>query len=330
MGAKGSRGAGRKAPWGAMVLAAALGALPGAQGREATGYLAKEREAQERRQRAWTPGTKLRDCPVCPEMVVAAAGSFRMGTPPEGVGSIGLLHEGPAHEVTIGRPFAVGVYEVTRGELARFVSETGRSMGDSCWTYEGGEWEERSGRHWMSPGYSQTDSHPVVCVDWNDAKAYVRWLSGKTGHEYRLPSEAEWEYVARARTGTSRYWGEGESDQCRHANGADASADFGLWAGCDDGFSRAAPVGSFAPNGYKLHDVLGNVSEWVEDCWAGSYHGAPRDGSTRRYGDCSSHILRGGSWFDAPWNLRAAYRDTACTGFRSSDAGFRVARTLTP
>ena len=275
----------------------------------------------------WEVGEVFRDCPGCPEMVVVSSGSFEMGSPES---EAGRFDDEELHEVTIARPFAVGVHEVTRGEFARFVSATGRSMGNACFVYEGGQWEKRSGRHWKSPGFRQTDDHPVVCVNWNDAKAYVRWLSGKTGKKYRLLSEAEWEYVARAGTRTARYWGEGESGLCRYANGADASTDFDWRTGCNDGHARTAPVGSFHANGYQLHDVLGNVTEWVEDCRNDSYAGAPRDGSAWESGECSRRVLRGGSWVDAPRNLRSASRYWLTAGDRDDYAGFRVARTLTP
>ena len=305
-----------------------------ARGLEATGYLTREqgevlaalgREAAVKG-RVGPPGTKLRDCPQCPELVVVPEGTYRRGSPESESGRDD--DEGPVRRVTIGYRLAVGVKEVTRGEFARFVSETGRSMGDSCWVWDG-EWKERSGRNWKSPGYSQTDEHPVVCVSWDDAKAYVRWLTGKTGESYRLPSEAEWEYVARAGTETARYWGEGESGQCRYANGADETYGWSE-AFCDDGHASTAPVGSFAPNGYKLHDVLGNVWEWTEDCWNESYTGAPSDGSAWESGDCSRRVLRGGSWLDEPRDLRSALRFRSPTGIRYNDLGFRVARTLTP
>ena len=279
-------------------------------------------------------GTKFRDCPECPELVVVPSGSYEMGSPSSEAGRDG--DEGPVHRVTIGRPFAVGVKEVTVGEYGRFVSETGRSMGDSCRTYEGGGWESRSGRGWRNPGFSQTDGHPVVCVSWHDAKAYVGWLSGETGEEYRLLSESEWEYVARGGTGTSRYWGESESGQCRYANGGDKAtkrrdSDW-KWAiaSCDDGHARTAPVGRYEENGYGLHDVLGNVWEWVEDCWNGSYAGAPSDGSAWGSGDCDQRVLRGGSWLNGPRILRSANRFRNTTGLRDINLGFRVARTLTP
>ena len=276
------------------------------------------------------PGRKFRDCAGCPELVVVPSGTYKMGSP---AGEEGRDDdEGPVHEVTFARPFAVGVHEVTRGEFARFVSSTGRSMGDSCRTYEGGEWEERSGRDWRSPGFSQTDAHPVVCVSWEDAKGYVGWLSRETGKEYRLLSESEWEYVARGGRRTARYWGESEGGQCRYANGADREAKRhnSGWTtvNCSDGHYRTAPVGSYEANGYKLHDVLGNVWEWVEDCWNGDYHGAPSDGSAWESGNCGTRVLRGGSWDYGPRILRSASRGRVSTGYRDNDGGFRVARTL--
>ena len=242
-------------------------------------------------------GERFRDCDGtwCPEVVVVPGGSFEMGSPEGEAGRED--DEGPVHRVRIEEPIAVGVTEVTRGEFGRFVRETGHSMGDGCWTYEDGEWEERSGWSWRNPGYSQTDGHPMVCVNWEDARAYVKWLSRETGQGYRLLSEGEWEYVARGGTSTSRYWGAGESGQCRHANGADASAGLDWGVSCDDGHSRTSPVGSYTENGYGLYDVLGNVWEWVEDCWNADYTGAPSNGSAWESGDCTRRVLRGGSWY---------------------------------
>ena len=261
------------------------------------------------------PLTTFRDCPGCPEMVVAPAGRFRMGS------ASGDDDERPVHPVTFARPFAVGVYEVTRGEFARFVEATGRSMGDSCWTVEGGEGEWRSGRHWRRPGFSQTDAHPVVCVNWEDAQAYVAWLSGETGEAYRLLSESEWEYVARAGAKTARYWWGDEIGRNR------ASCD-----GCGSRWDgkQTAPVGSFPASPFGLYDVHGNAGEWVEDCWNGSYDGAPRDGSAWTSGDCDARGLRGGSWVNPPWDLRSARRDRFPTILGGDSYGFRVARTLTP
>ena len=287
----------------------------------------------ERGERDPVSGEGIRDCDECPELVVVPAGSFMMGSPSSEAGRD--ADQGPVHRVTIAAPFAVGVNEVTRGEYARFVAATGRGSGGSCRTFEGGKWEERSGRDWRRPGFNQTDAHPVVCVDWEDAKSYVRWMSGETGKEYRLLSESEWEYAARGGTGTARYWGESASGQCRYGNGADRSLKrrYSDWrwdtVGCDDGAVHTAEVGTYEANGYGLHDVLGNVWEWVGDCWHDSYAGAPSDGSAwTGSGDCGKRVLRGGSWFFEPGDLRSAYRSRGSTGFRDNDVGFRVARTL--
>ena len=281
----------------------------------------------------WEVGKKFRDCPECPEMVVVPAGSYEMGSPSYEGGR--QDDEGPVHRVTIDRPFAVGVHEVTRGEWSRFESRTGYAPGGSCWTYEGGEWKERAGRGWSNPGFSQSEGHPVVCVSWEDAGAYVEWLSAETGTEYRLLSESEWEYVARGGSSTSRFWGESESGQCSHANGGDRTlkSRYRDWkratASCDDGHVHTSPVGSFRANGFGLHDVLGNVWEWVEDCWHESYRGAPGDGSVWTVGgDCGQRVLRGGSWDYDPGFLRSANRFRNSTGFRDSNVGFRVSRTL--
>ena len=322
----------------------AISSWQSAKGYEATSYLTREqaealiaagREARERaereaaeRERVPAVGEVFRDCPHCPEMVVVPSGRFMMGSPSsEEDRSSG---EGPRRRVTIGSPFAVGAHEVTRDEFGRFVSSTDRSMGDSCWTWENGEGKNRSGLGWWNPGFSQTGSHPVVCVSWNDARAYVRWLSGETGESYRLLSESEWEYAARAGTQTRYHWGDSSSSQCRYANGADASSGLDWGVGCDDGYSRTSPVGSFEGNSFGLHDVHGNVWEWVQDCWNESYTGAPRNGSVWESGECSRRIIRGAAWYDNPRDLRAASRVWLGTGFRYVDVGFRVARTFTP
>ena len=170
--------------------------------------MARAEAAEDRREAGsrWADGETFRECDVCPEMVVVPAGSFMMGSPSSEKGR--NSQEGPVHPVTFAEPFAVGKYEVTRGEFARFVSATGHDTGSSCWTRESGNWESRSDRSWRSSGFSQTDRDPVVCVSWGDARTYVRWLSRKTGEEYRLLSEAEWEYAARARTTTRYSWGD--------------------------------------------------------------------------------------------------------------------------
>ena len=278
-------------------------------------------EAGKRLARKWPAGTKLRECKKCPELVVVPPGSFMMGSPAGE--SEREDDEGPVHRVTL-LPFAVGVNEVTRGEFARFVSATGHSAGNSCWTVEDGEWKEKSGRHWKKPGFSQTDGHPVVCVSWEDAKSYVRWLSRETGEGYRLLSESEWEYAARAGTTGPFHTGPTISTKQANYNGNHTygSGRKGRYRG------KTTKVGSYPANDFGLHDVHGNVWEWVEDCWNGSYEGAPEDGSARESGDCARRVLRGGSWGADPQLLRSAFRGRNTTGDRYDFVGFRVARTL--
>ena len=262
---------------------------------------------------AQTPGRIFRDCEVCPEMVVVPAGSFMMGSPDAEAGR--FSDEGPQHRVTIDYPFAVGVYEVTFAEWDACVRAAG------CDGHEPNDLGRGRGRR------------PVINVSWDDAWRYADWLTEQTGEEHRLLSEAEWEYVARAGTETARYWGERAQQQCQHANGYDAvgHAKHSLSInpiGCRDRQADTAPVGSYRPNGFGLYDVLGNVREWVDDCWNGSYEGAPTDGSAWLGGDCSLRVLRGGSWLDEPGFLRSALRYGYPAGRRSSSLGFRLARTI--
>ena len=238
----------------------------------------------------------FRDCESCPQMATVPAGTFIMGG--------GAESERPRRQVTIETPFAVGVYEVTFDEW------------EACRRGGGCPGDPPDDNDWGR------GRRPVINVSWNDAQAYVSWLSAQTGQRYRLLSEAEWEYVARAGTETARYWGERASGQCRYANGDEDHVE------CSDGYEYTAPVGSFAPNAFGLYDVLGNVEEWTGDCWNDSYAGAPTTGSAWQSGDCSRRVLRGGSWNDSPWNLRSAYRDRITTGFWIGNVGFRVARTL--
>ena len=273
---------------------------------------------------AFRRGEVFRDCPQCPEMVVVPAGSFTMGSPPSEGGRYD--REGPRHRVRISGPFAVGRYEVTRGEYGRFVSATGHSSDDSCFTWDGNEWKWRSGYGWRNPGYSQTDRDPVACVSWKDARSYAGWLSRKTGKGYRLLSESEWEYSARAGTTGPFHTGWTISTDWANYRGGSVygSGPKGVYR------RKTVPVGSFAPNGFGLHDMHGNVWEWVEDCWNVRYAVAPADGSPRENGECGRRILRGGSWGGKPRNLRSAVRFGVETGVRYVIYGFRVAWTLAP
>ena len=254
----------------------------------------QEEQAERERQRERQPGQRFKDCTACPEMVVVPTGSFMMGSPSSEKGRDS--DEGPQHRVRIAQPFAVGVYEVTFAEWDACVSAgscNGHSPADRGW------------------GRGQ---RPVIYVSWNDAQAYVKWLSNKTGKRYRLLSEAEWEYVARAGTETPFHFGMTIStDQANYNRHYRA---------------QTVEVGSFPSNRYGLHDVHGNVDEWVQDCWNDSYLGAPTDGSTWTSGDCSGRVLRGGCWDSKQRNLHLADRDWGPTNYRSIRTGFRVARTF--
>jgi len=278
-------------------------------------------------------GEPFHDCPACPEMVEIPAGEFLMGSREDEEGR--YPDEGPQHGVTIAKPFAVGKYEVTRGQFADFVSATNHDNGESCRTREEGEWQERRERSWRQPGFEQTDDDPVVCVNWDDAAAYVAWLAKKTGKRYSLLSEARWEYMARAGSQSRYPFGDSEDALCEHGNGADITAkkQEPSWetSNCQDGHYRTAPVGSFKGNDFGVHDTIGNVWEWVADCWHESYAGAPIDGGVWEdgdKGDCSRRVLRGGSWFTFPRGLRSAIRDRGDSADRFNYVGFRVSRTL--
>jgi formylglycine-generating enzyme len=266
-------------------------------------------------------------CGICPEMVVVPGGKFAMGSgePPEGRNDV------PQHSVNISRPFAVAKFSVTRGEFQAFVTETSYAPQDGCTVLNEGGWQLEAARSWRSPGFIQDSRHPVVCVDWNDAKAFTTWLSKKTAKPYRLLTEAEWEYVARARTTTQYYFGDRDSDFCRYGNGPDQSlkSKFSLPAlSCDDGYVYTAPVGSFPPNAFGLYDMHGNVMQWVEDCGNSNYKNAPLNGLPWISGDCKQRVERGGSWSFLSDMLTSSARLGIPLDSRFDTLGFRVAREL--
>jgi formylglycine-generating enzyme required for sulfatase activity len=264
-----------------------------------------------------------------PEMIVVPAGEYSMGSPTTEYNH--QSYEAPLHRVRVGYSFAVGKYPITVGEFARFVAETGYDAGDSCFTSEGGQ-QPRSGRSWRNPSFPQTSDHPAVCLNWNDAQAYVSWLAKTTGHAYRLLSEAEYEYVNRAGSQTSYWWGEDAAAACLYANGADLDAltHFPQMRAntCHDGYVFTSPVGSFKPNPFGLYDITGNAWSWLADCWNETYVGAPTDGSADMAGDCGQRTLRRGSWSARPTILRSAQRIRYDVGMRVDDHGLRVARTF--
>ena len=268
---------------------------------------------------------EFRDCAECPEMVTIPAGRFVMGS---AAGEHGRFDaEGPRHPVAV-RSFALGKHDVTNEEFLIFLRETG---------YQPAPCDPMLGVAWRSPGrgiaYPPVESEPprwpAFCLNWFDAKAYIAWLNAKLrGAErgadgpYRLPSEAEWEYAARAGRAAARWWGEAIGVGNANCNGCGSK-----WDG-----HEVAPVGSFAANPFGPYDVLGNLWQWTEDCWNESYAGAPADGTAWTTGDCGKRVLRGGSWSNLPEFVRSAARSRADAAGRdidySSYAGFRVARTL--
>ena len=245
------------------------------------------------------PGDTFQDCDECPPLVVVPPRGFLMGSPLDELGR--EPGEGPRHLVTIGGRLAAGKYEVTFEQWHACVVEGGCRHRPFDEGWGGG-------------------MRPVLNVNWHDARQFVRWLSGKTGKRYRLPSEAEWEFIARAGTTTAYPWG---SDTFRPGN-ANCNDSSSPWGG-----QRSAPVGSFRPNGAGIHDLAGNVREWVEDCRHAGYRGAPADGRPWiEAGDCRRRMMRGGSWADAPDQVRSAVREFAAATLRNDTIGFRVVRSL--
>ena len=297
--------------------------------------------AKEAPRAAPRPGSVFQDCPECPRMVVIPAGEFTMGSPATDAGR--GVDEGPQRQVAIAL-YALGRSEVTVAEFRRFADESGyqteaeregRAQGCSGFIYADPAARipgSQAITSWRSPGLAQADSHPVLCVSWNDARAYVQWLSRKTGKRYRLPTEAEWEYAARAGSVAARHWGDDPVQACRFANVADQSRfqtwGFGQKHECTDGHYFTAPAAGYSPNRFGLYDMLGNAWEWTEDCWNPSYAGAPADGSAWLAGDCAQRVTRGGSWSTVPRFVRSATRYRNSADHRDNLTGFRLARTL--
>jgi formylglycine-generating enzyme required for sulfatase activity len=269
-------------------------------------------EAQQKSSRAGEvagPRDVLRDCAVCPEMVVVPAGEFMMGSPPTERGR--NPDEGPQRKVTFAQPFAAGKYEVTFAQWDACVAEAGctHQPGDNDW-----------GR----------GKRPVINVSWSDARQYAGWLAKKTGKPYRLLTEAEWEYAARGTTKVTDRQSPFSTGPTIHSSQANYDSNFVYGTGAKMGVYRqkTLDVGSFKPNAFGLNDMHGNVWEWVEDCYKDSYAGAPTDGSAVTSRNCTLNILRGGAWNYYPQLLRSAYRYASAPGVRTENAGFRVARSM--
>ena len=281
----------------------------------------------------------IRDCESCPELVVIpAGGTFFMGADKAegkawGMPELMASQEQPVARITIARSYAIGRTEVTRAQFAEFVEETGFKTMKGCAHLTSEGWSTQPELTWRDTGFGASDDHPAPCLRRAEILAYLDWLSVRTGHAYRLPSEAEWEYAARANSKFAAFWGEDWTQACAYQNGADrsfveAAADipYDQFADCDDGYAFTSPVASFEPNAFGLYDVGGNVSEWTADCYALGHANAPRDGTPYLEPSCRTWVVKGGSWAGFPGLLRVATRLPIFATTAGSGFGFRVAR----
>jgi formylglycine-generating enzyme required for sulfatase activity len=257
------------------------------------------------------------------EMIRIPGGTFQMGS------YSGEADEKPAHTVTLST-FYLSKAEVTVGQFRAFVNETAyrteAEQGDGSLYFTGQKWEKRGDINWLNPGFDQSDGHPVTCVSWNDALAFIDWLGKKTGRQYRFPTEAEWEYACRGRTTTECFWDNDDSLAVQYANVADAGNNWTNAFPGTDGYERTAPVAKFRPNPYGLHDMLGNVWEWCSD-WYGPY---PSSSQTNPQGPSAGayRVNRGGSWGNGARNVRAPFRHNVYPSYSAGNLGFRLAKDL--
>jgi formylglycine-generating enzyme required for sulfatase activity len=306
----------------------ALGQLPAMQTNHGRAGTAANMSATQQTHRAF------KDCDVCPDMVALSAGEFRMGSPESEFRR--AQHEGLPRRVAISKPVAIGRFEITVDQFAAFVAETGAATGNQCRVLSGIDrdpppWVVSAGASFRRPGFEVTGSHPAGCVSWHDAQAYVAWLRRRTGRPYRLPTEAEWEYAARAGTTTGYSFGEDATQLCGYAKLADLSTDFSWRGSCraQATLYGSLPVGTLKPNPWGLFDMHGNVWEWVEDCWTADASEIPIDGSAfMRPDKCELGVIRGGSWLSGSVRLRSAFRLWAPTAVPYQQYGFRVALSV--
>jgi formylglycine-generating enzyme required for sulfatase activity len=282
-----------------------------------------------------------RDCALCPEMVVIPAGTAILGAAADD--KFRGPDELPERRFAIRLPFAVSRYEITRDQYEAFVRATNRPVGGDCLTdrRKRGDWQYDAATTFRDPGFAQAGDHPVACVDWEEAKAYVAWLNTQTDGGYRLLSEVEWEYVARGGA-TQNFvypWGNDSRQGCPFANLFDRTA-LATYAGmdtsgykvfdpmdCDDGALNTSPVGSKKPNSFGVHDAIGNVQEWVEDCYSAN-HDVAEPGLPPAHGECARRLVKGGSWGTLAHNARIAERVAYPPTHRDDSIGIRVAKTL--
>ncbi len=286
--------------------------------------------------------TAVIDCTNCPELIVVPSGMLNMGTDANaleldrtgrGKGEAGIV------QVTINKSFALGRTEVTRAQYAAFVKAANYNPEIKfcrVWDQAGAKFVDVPGRDWRTTGLQTAarDDQPVTCVSWDDAVAYTQWLSKETGKLYRLPSEAEWEYAARAGSTKKRFWGDDPAEGCEYANTFDLTGHRAYplsqaYVMCTDSFADIAPVASLLPNNFGLHDMIGNVSEWVGDCFTTSKMNRPKDQRAWTWDGCTVRGVRGGSWMNTPDQNRVAFPAGDPPSDRYVYLGFRVARDLT-
>lgn len=271
-------------------------------------------------------------------MVVIPAGTFQMGAPPGenerfNVSVNEANNDQPQHQVTFAKPFALAKFDVTREEFAAFATAANFHPHAGCQTFANGAWQAQAQATWQEPGFAQTDRDPVVCMNQLEISAYLTWLKNRTGKNYRLPTEAEWEYAARAGTTTAYYWGDDIKAACTYENVGDQTLgekyNIAGTIPCRDGFADIAPVGSFKPNPFGLYDMLGNIFVLTGDCWNDSYAGAPNDGSAWTTGDCTKLVMRKAAFGNIRAGMyRAANREPEGDIVKRNRVGFRVALSL--
>jgi formylglycine-generating enzyme required for sulfatase activity len=285
------------------------------------------------------PGSVFKDCPKCAEMVVVPAGTFTMGSETiDDMRGGERRPEGPVHQVTFAKPFAVGKYPVTNAEFAAFIDATGYRPAAKCGVAMDNADDAPVDFRGPLFGNKPAPNAPVVCVNWKDARAYTLWLSGLTGKKYRLLSEAEWEYAAKGGSKTKWPWGDNDLDACKYENTFDLDSAAALPPGsklswqptdCHDGHGMIAPVGSYPPNGFGLYDMIGNVWQWTEDCSFVLYPATPTDGSAiEAVGPCEKRAVRGSSWYTRQERHRPTFRGRDTEDTSSHQFGFRIARDL--
>ena len=313
----------------------ARGALAAVQTRAllaARGTRADDVEAPAEILRTSDTGSSLWDCAMCPEMVITPAGSYTIGSRDAEPGR--ARDEGPRRRITLAYAMAVSRFEITRDEYEAFVAATGHPVGVGCLTdrMRRGVWEIDAVSTFRDPSMPQTSRHPAACVSWEDAQAYVAWLNAETRGGYRLLTESEWEFLARAGSTTTYPWGDDVNAGCAYMNGADATARaaYADWptADCNDGALKSSPVGMYQPNAFGLYDMIGNLADWVQDCYVASYEALPNNGAEQDGAMCAARTNRGGSWGSLPPYLRTADRFRKPPAHRDDSIGIRVARAL--